>query len=340
VRTVSAIIPFFQRERGILTRALNSINSQHIPSGWFVEVVVVDDSSPCRVEDEIQGLSLRESVALKIIRQKNGGPGAARNRGLDEADQSASLIAFLDSDDTWPQLHLTNAIVAYEREFDFSFSDNRRELYHQSFIEAGARRTRTILRECANEDGFIQLPEGELPCLIIDEFPVHLSTLVYARSVDPSLRFNNDLRMCGEDKLFMVALATKAKRICFNARSVVECGRGVNVFFSQLEWDSPSFMEIQKEQLECHVLIGGVPGLSQKALFYNAKVLTDWRDNFAFHSIRRIIKDRGKIPAEAWHLAKTDRRFLSWFSSSLLRVIIGYLRGSYQPYRPSVILPR
>ena len=339
MRTVSVIVPFFQREGGILARALSSIASQDIPSGWFVEVIIVDDSSPCGVEEELRELRFRESLGLKIIRQENGGPGMARNRGLDEADAAAKLIAFLDSDDRWPRQHLANATVAYDRGCDFIFSDNRRELHHESFIDVAARRTKTLLEHSANDDGFVRLPEGEMPCLIINEFPAHLSTLVYARALDPELRFSPNLRVCGEDKLFMVALAIKAKRVCFDATSTVECGRGVNVFFSQIGWDSPSLMQIQRGQLESHMLIDRVPGLSPKARFYNAKALADARDAFAFHCLRRTIKNR-QIPAEARQLAKIDEQFWRWFPSSLRRVTIGYWRGSYRPYRPQVTLPR
>jgi succinoglycan biosynthesis protein ExoW len=84
VRTISVVIPFFQREPGILTRALYSVMLQHVPSGWSVEVIVVDDGSPRPAHDEVRELNFKEPLRLKVVRQENGGVAAARNRGLEE----------------------------------------------------------------------------------------------------------------------------------------------------------------------------------------------------------------------------------------------------------------
>ena len=119
---ISVVIPFFQREPGILTRALNSITLQHVPDGWSVEVIVVDDGSPRPAYDEVSDFSFKEPVRLKIFRQENGGVGAARNRGLEEADPSATVIAFLDSDDIWPVNHLAHARSRRSRKGSISTS--------------------------------------------------------------------------------------------------------------------------------------------------------------------------------------------------------------------------
>ena len=268
---------------------------------------------------------------LQVVRQENGGVAAARNRGLDEADPCATLIAFLDSDDSWPQHHIANAIQAYERGFEFIFSDNRREPHHDSYMEACGHRTKKILKQSKNEDAFIDVPRNEMPSLIIEEFPAQASTLVYRHTIDPDLRFNTDLVACGEDVLFMVALASKAKTICFNARTRVECGQGVNVFFGHFGWDSPSFMAIKQDQVRCHTLIAELPDQSPHTLAYNAKQLRKLRTDFVFHTIRRTLKTKGKLPEETRHLAKADRGFLVWFTGSLLRIMVTYALGSYRP---------
>src|SRR5690242_13985907 len=110
-KRVSVIIPFFQREPGILTRCLQSVRRQHVPPGWGVDVIVVDDGSPAGAGDELRGLEFPAPFRVTAIRQENRGVGAARNRGLEEAGE-ATLIAFLDSDDTWPATHLERAIRA------------------------------------------------------------------------------------------------------------------------------------------------------------------------------------------------------------------------------------
>ena len=331
VHKASVIIPYFQREPGILARALTSITSQDIPDGWSLEVIVVDDGSPCPARDELAALHFSDPRCLKLVCQENAGVAAARNRGLDEVNPFATLIAFLDSDDSWPQHHIANAIEACERGFDFIFTDNRREPYHDSYMKDCAPRTMMVLTQSTNDGGFIAVPRSEMPSLIIEEFPVQASTVVYQRSIAPDLRFNTDLAACGEDVLFMVALASKAKNTCFNARTRVECGHGVNIFFGHFAWDNPSFMAIKQDQVRCHTLIAKLPDQSPHTLAYNAKQLRKLRTDFVFHTIRRTLKTKGKLPEETRHLAKTDRWFLVWFTGSLLRIMVTYSLGSYRP---------
>lgn len=325
----AVVIPFFQREPGILGRALKSITSQHIPDGWSVEVIVVDDGSPRPAQDEVRDLSFTEPLHLRVIRQENAGVAAARNRGLAETDASTTLIAFLDSDDSWPERHIANAIQAWERGFEFMFSDNRRELHHDSYIEACAPRMMAVLNQSTNERGIVDVPPGDLPGLIIEEFPTQASTVVYQRSIAPDLRFNTDLAACGEDVLFMVMLAAGAKRVGFISRSRVECGRGVNVYFGHFAWDSPVFMAIKHDQVRCHTLIAQLPGLSRHTRARNAKRLRKLHDDFVFHTIRRMHK--GKLPDETRRLAKADPGFRVWFPCSLLRIAVRYALGCYRP---------
>ncbi len=111
--TVSVIIPYFQREPGILTRALRSIQAQELPVGWQVETIVVDDGSPLPALDDIAGLKFEQPHQLRIVSQINMGAAVARNRGLDEVARGTSLIAFLDSDNIWPTRHWAKSIEAY-----------------------------------------------------------------------------------------------------------------------------------------------------------------------------------------------------------------------------------
>ncbi|MGB0630875.1 MAG: glycosyltransferase family 2 protein [Alphaproteobacteria bacterium] len=93
---VSVIIPAYRAETTI-GRALKSVAAQTAPPR---EVIVVDDGSPdgtaaaaesCRAE--------MRDIALKVVRQKNAGAGAARNRAVQNA--TSTFVAFLDADDEW-----------------------------------------------------------------------------------------------------------------------------------------------------------------------------------------------------------------------------------------------
>ncbi len=86
----SVVIPTFNRE-SLIRQTLESVAGQ---LGQGFEVIVVDDGSSdgtCQIVEEFR--------SVRLIRQQNAGPGAARNRGVREA--TGTYIAFLDSDDLW-----------------------------------------------------------------------------------------------------------------------------------------------------------------------------------------------------------------------------------------------
>ena len=87
----STVIPACNR-RDLLREALDSALAQ--PPG-LSEVIVVDDGSTDGTAEMLSAYAGR----VRVFRQENQGPGAARNRGLREA--RGEYIAFLDSDDLW-----------------------------------------------------------------------------------------------------------------------------------------------------------------------------------------------------------------------------------------------
>ena len=94
LKFISVVIPTFNR-KSMLKLCLESFNKQSYPVTHF-EVLVIDDGSSDGTEEFIEGY--REHINFKLIyyRQKNGGPAAARNRGVKEA--KGALVAFTDDD--------------------------------------------------------------------------------------------------------------------------------------------------------------------------------------------------------------------------------------------------
>lgn len=98
----SVIIPTYNRAR-VLPRAIDSVLAQ---KGADFELILVDDGS---TEKQDGGWSLADGdkpnsilhppSPLRIFRQENKGPAAARNLGIQNAQ--GEWIAFLDSDDEW-----------------------------------------------------------------------------------------------------------------------------------------------------------------------------------------------------------------------------------------------
>ena len=103
---VTVVIPLYQKGRSVLA-AVRSVLSQRFAD---LELLVVDDGST----DE--GPALVAQVTdprLRLVRQPNQGPGAARNRGL--AGARGALIAFLDADDEWDPEFLELGVAALTR---------------------------------------------------------------------------------------------------------------------------------------------------------------------------------------------------------------------------------
>ena len=87
---VSVLIPAFNAERWI-AETLESALTQSWPR---LEVIVVDDGSVDRSAGIVEGFASR---SVKLIRQANAGPSAARNRAF--AAARGDFIQWLDADD-------------------------------------------------------------------------------------------------------------------------------------------------------------------------------------------------------------------------------------------------
>ncbi len=89
---ISVIVPVYKVE-AYLDQCIASIAGQTYRN---LEIILVDDGSPDRSGAICDAWAERDS-RVRVIHKENGGGGAARNDGLDQA--SGELIAFVDSDD-------------------------------------------------------------------------------------------------------------------------------------------------------------------------------------------------------------------------------------------------
>ncbi len=87
---LSVIIPAWNAGP-LLAEAVASITARERDD---VEILVVDDGSTDGSADSVAAMP-----GVRLLRQSNSGPGAARNRGL--AAASGEHIGFLDADDIW-----------------------------------------------------------------------------------------------------------------------------------------------------------------------------------------------------------------------------------------------
>lgn len=91
--------------RATLPRAIASVLAQDDTS---FELIVVDDAS--RDGTQAYLATLTDPRIRVIVADRNGGPSAARNRGL--AAARADIVAFLDSDDVYRPQRLATPLVA------------------------------------------------------------------------------------------------------------------------------------------------------------------------------------------------------------------------------------
>lgn len=255
---VAVVIPYYQVDPGILTRALDGIAAQELPPETALRVYIVDDGSPYPAEEELASSKAAERLDIVLDRQPNGGPGAARNRGLDLAAFAgdADYVAFLDSDDIWKPRHIADALAALERGYDFYCCDNARpgsfDLFseHVPVLNGGgaALVDRSVLLD---PDGPVRgFAPGELNDEVVIEYISHTSTIVVRAETVRDVRFDPDLRNACEDRMFWMTVALSGARIAVSWRCNVECGKGFNLFFDAFDWDSHGTIE----RLGCQLL--------------------------------------------------------------------------------------
>lgn len=90
---VSVIIPVHDRPRVLVEAVHSALEQTYRP----IEIVIVDDGSTDSTGSVADGLAAAHPGVIQVIHQANGGPGVARQRGLEEC--RGEYIQFLDSDD-------------------------------------------------------------------------------------------------------------------------------------------------------------------------------------------------------------------------------------------------
>ena len=230
---VAVIIPYFQREPGILARAVRSILQQKACAR--PHIIVVDDESPVSAESELGEFRADIKSTITVIRQPNRGPSVARNVGLDAVPPDIDWIALLDSDDIWEPDHLATALTALEQGYDLFFADHKRDGLHKTHFELASFNPPKS-HAVDSLSSVYDFPE-DLFTTALNHSPIGMSTVVMRRSRLGLVRFADDLHLC-EDLLYSLELARASKRVAVGHNVQVTYGKGLNM--SAVAWDSPS----------------------------------------------------------------------------------------------------
>ncbi len=105
---VSVVMPTYNAA-ALVETAVASVAAQNFPG---LEMILVDDASQddtvARARESLQRHGLRYQI---LVQDCNGGPAAARNRGV--AAATGEYVAFLDADDAWlpGKLHAQAAML-------------------------------------------------------------------------------------------------------------------------------------------------------------------------------------------------------------------------------------
>jgi glycosyltransferase involved in cell wall biosynthesis len=93
----SIVIPLWNKRHAVAATVASVLDQTYRD----FELVIVDDGSTDGSMDALRGF---DDPRIRRIAQANAGPGAARNRGIEESRHD--WIAFLDADDIWSPDHL------------------------------------------------------------------------------------------------------------------------------------------------------------------------------------------------------------------------------------------
>lgn len=232
---ITVIIPYYQKNPGVLSRALASIAGQ-LPSKLPLYVIIVDDASPAPAGPEILNAGTLP-FQYQIISQSNGGPGAARNTALNNLPHSTRYVAFLDSDDEWSHDHLARAIATLEAGYDFYFADHYQLGQTITAFERAGRIQPDKHPQLAGLPSGLHAYQGDMFDQIMRGNVIGTSTVVYNFERFQDKRFRIEFANAGEDYLFWMELVTSGVKIAFSSQPEARYGKGVNIY-SAAGWGS------------------------------------------------------------------------------------------------------
>jgi succinoglycan biosynthesis protein ExoW len=287
---LAVIIPYYQTEKGLLRRAIESVLHQKEPGRC--KIVVVDDSSPNDPTPEISDFLNNRKYEITLLRRVNGGAGAARNTGIDHVVGTVKYIAFLDSDDSFDPNHLLRMEKAFRAGADFYFCDTKRSATEHSSFAINSFPRGTI--EALSADDGIFWYRGSLQTLNLTKTPYGTNSIGYRLAGREHIRFPTEFRRACEDRFFVAELARHVTHVAFSAKCDVHLGIGVNIF-ARSTWGTHEALVRILDTTRFHVRLGSEFALGQDDQQENSRCLSRCDGDFWESALVAALKS-GRIP--------------------------------------------
>jgi len=322
------VIPYFQRQAGLLHRALSSICAQEYRP---VQVVVVDDGSPRAAAEEITAKLRNALPGLTVIRQVNQGVAAARNVALDALGEEATAIAFLDSDDYWDPAHLRNAAAALSRGADFYFANLRIEGTTTDWFHY-LPRGRVLLdnpRTVPEAPGIMRWT-GSVAELLVVNCLVATPGVIFRRALMPEVRFPRTLRgAAGEDLLVWWALLVRSSAIMYSPEPTGTIGTGGVGIFQHASQDSVRrFVRVTDTLRWRRHVLKNYP-LSPGERRFLQERLAEHREDALFSALHLLRRGQENALEEIMYLLRDDPVCVASWCLALPKLLYTKLRRAF-----------
>lgn len=197
---VSVIMPAYNAAPYIRDSVATVLGQDH----RHLELIIVDDGSSDGTPELVEGLDPR----ITVLRQKNAGPAAARNLGLQTA--KGDFIAFLDADDLWTPRKLSLQLQYLQQHPDVGLVYGGFIRWHAR-ADGGFDAPPLALGQTAPDDAIEAQESGWIYVPLLFGGIVHIITAMIRREVIEQVGVFNAQLPTGEDYDFWLRVSRQFK---------------------------------------------------------------------------------------------------------------------------------
>jgi len=188
MKKLSVIIPVYNTSK-YLEKCVNSVISQ---TYLELEIILVNDCSTDNSGEICDEFAKKDSRIKVVYRAVNGGDGATRNTGLDNA--SGDYITFLDSDD-WIIPSTYKTLIEVLEKHDFDIIQGKLIIDFDNYL---------LKSKDANSVRSFNKEETLTSLLEMREMTAFLWDKIYKKECFESARFNNIRVGCDTEMIFLL----------------------------------------------------------------------------------------------------------------------------------------